>query len=162
MAHLKKVKREIDRILRMEMKKPPPKLSADQAKDFGDPTVPCHICEKPVTCTLTGQDYRTHLHRLEGLDKLGPAVRDHDHVTGKLRGKAHYKCNQDYRLPSVYRLPVFAHNLAAYDVSRYIYACPLLYFFVSFFSCLCQPEQVCAANASRRAAEQHRGAGEQQ
>ena len=121
MAHLKKVKREIDKILRMETVKAPPKLSPSQEKDFRDPTVPCHICEKPVTCTLTGQDYRRHLHSLEGLDKLGPAVRDHDHFSGKLRGKAHYKCNQDYRLPSVYRLPVFAHNLASYDVSRYIY-----------------------------------------
>ena len=43
-------------------------------------------------------------------------VRDHCHVTSKLRGAAHNKCNINLRLPK--KLPVVFHNLQGYN--RYI------------------------------------------
>ena len=40
-------------------------------------------------------------------------VRDHCHVTGKLRGAAHNKCNLKLRI--LRKLPIFFHNLQGYE-----------------------------------------------
>ena len=40
-------------------------------------------------------------------------VKDHCHVTGKLRDAAHNKCNINLRLPK--KLPIIFHNLQGYD-----------------------------------------------
>jgi hypothetical protein len=44
---------------------------------------------------------------------LGDKVRDHCHITGKLRGAAHNRCNRRYRLTK--NIPVVFHNLGGYD-----------------------------------------------
>ncbi|XP_054272892.1 uncharacterized protein LOC128993158 [Macrosteles quadrilineatus] len=59
----------------------------------------CHICGKEFT-----------------EDK--PFVRDHDHLTGKLRGPAHNACNLNFRKPHF--LPIFIHNLSGYDTHLFI------------------------------------------
>ena len=131
MSYLKQAKRTIDYILEHQTHKRPPQLTASQEVIFADKTVPCHICQKPITCTLSVEEYKKNISNLEGYDQLGPVVRDHCHFSGAIRGKAHYKCNMAYRLPSVYRLPVFAHNLASYDVSH-----REMPSFFSFFLCI--------------------------
>ena len=40
-------------------------------------------------------------------------VRDHCHLTGKIRGAAHEVCNLKYRVPKFF--PVVLHNLSGYD-----------------------------------------------
>ena len=40
-------------------------------------------------------------------------VRDHDHVTGKYRGSAHWNCNINLKL--IKKFPVIFHNLKCYD-----------------------------------------------
>ena len=52
-----------------------------------------------------------------------PAVRDHDHLTGKYQGAAHNKCNLQYKYQKfnnnkqspTYIVPVVFHNLRGYD-----------------------------------------------
>lgn len=59
----------------------------------------CHICGKEFT-------------------EEKPMVRDHDHLTGKLRGPAHNACNLNFRKPHF--LPIFIHNLSGYDTHLFI------------------------------------------
>lgn len=66
-------------------------LSEEETKAFQE-SIKCHICNKEL-----GED----------------TVRDHCHVTGKLRGAAHSNCNLNFRLRE--RIPVFFHNLKGYD-----------------------------------------------
>ena len=40
-------------------------------------------------------------------------VRDHCHITGKYRGKAHQDCNFNFKLTD--KIPVILHNLRGYD-----------------------------------------------
>ena len=61
----------------------------------------CHICGKKYT----DKDVR---------------VRDHCHITRKLRGSAHQECNLKLRIkPENLKMPVIFHNLRGYD-SRFI------------------------------------------
>ena len=53
----------------------------------------CWICEKLI-------------------DQDGKKVRDHCHVTGKLRGAAHWSCNINFQLTK--KIPVIFHNLKGY------------------------------------------------
>ena len=54
----------------------------------------CWICEKLI-------------------DDDNEKVRDHCHVTGKLRGAAHWSCNINLQLTK--KVPVIFHNLRGYD-----------------------------------------------
>ena len=82
--------------------------------------------EKPMV--LTAEDACKHVIATECficeeliLDE--PAVRDHDHLTGKYRGAAHSKCNLQYKYQKInnskqspsYMVPVVFHNLRGYD-----------------------------------------------
>lgn len=62
----------------------------------------CHIC---------GEEFNISQKR-NIIDK----VRDHDHLTGKYRGPAHFDCNLKWRInPEKIKIPVFFHNLRGYD-----------------------------------------------
>ena len=57
----------------------------------------CHICGEKYT----DKDVR---------------VRDHCHITGKLRGSAHQECNLKLRIkPEDIKIPIIFHNLRGYD-----------------------------------------------
>ena len=45
-------------------------------------------------------------------------VRDHCHLTGKIRGAAHDACNLKYKIPKFF--PVVLHNLSGYDSQLFI------------------------------------------
>ena len=45
----------------------------------------------------------------------GEKVRDHDHLTGKYRGAAHYICNINCKQRSSSFVPIFFHNFSGYD-----------------------------------------------
>ena len=58
-------------------------------------------------------------HICEGVIKPGEKmVADHEHLTGVYRGKAHNRCNLNYRV----QIPYFFHNLKHYDVHLLISA----------------------------------------
>lgn len=58
-------------------------------------------CEK--ICSICGDEFKS----------FEPWVVDHCHLTMKIRGKAHNKCNLAYRTPRF--VPVFFHNGSKYD-----------------------------------------------
>ena len=74
-------------------------LSKEEEKEFQSATI-CHICEKKLS-----------------MDKKSK-VRVHCHFTGKYRGAAHNKCNNECRKPLI--LPVIFHNLQGYDSHLFI------------------------------------------
>lgn len=43
---------------------------------------------------------------------------DHDHVTGKIRVRAHIGCNKKFYLET--EVPVFFHNISKYDAHLFI------------------------------------------
>ena len=45
-------------------------------------------------------------------------VRDHCHLSGKMRGTAHNKCNLEYRVPKFF--PVVMYKLSGYDSHLFI------------------------------------------
>jgi len=55
----------------------------------------CYICNAPFTSN-------------------DPAVVDHNHLTGEVRGIAHQSCNVNYNLSHSF-VPVFIHNMRGYD-----------------------------------------------
>ena len=59
------------------------------------------ICNNSHICWICKQELN--------MDK----VRDHCHVTGRIRGAAHNKCNINLRLPR--KLTIIFHNLQGYD-----------------------------------------------
>lgn len=66
----------------------------ERAKLFAEQTL-CCIC-------------RRRLHSLEGRICV-----EHSHITGRVRGLAHAKCNLRRRMPRT--LPIFLHNMGSYD-----------------------------------------------
>lgn len=75
-------------------------LTAQQKLSFSNATA-CHICEKPFN-----------------VDDV--KVRDHCHITGKMRGAAHLNCNLNYKIRSI--VPVVLHNLSNNDANFLIKA----------------------------------------
>jgi hypothetical protein len=67
------------------------KMSGSDGQAFKK-AINCHICNKEL-----------------GKDR----VRDHCHVTGKIRGEAHNDCNINYKFMG--RIPLVFHNLRGYD-----------------------------------------------
>ncbi|KAJ8949419.1 hypothetical protein NQ318_007519 [Aromia moschata] len=59
----------------------------------------CGICEKPF---------------LEGEQR----VKDHCHLTGKIRFHAHSTCNLNYKIPNF--IPIIFHNMSGYDCHMFI------------------------------------------
>ena len=70
----------------------------------------CHICGEGFTKTF--DEYKKYKEEHKKLHPEHP-VRDHCHLSGKFRGKAHNQCNLLYRQRSVF--PVIFHNLKGYD-----------------------------------------------
>lgn len=64
----------------------------------------CHICGNDNF--VENKDTDKKVHPLS-------AVFDHDHLTGKFRGKAHSECNIKLQIKKVF--PVFFHNARGYD-----------------------------------------------
>ena len=62
-----------------------------------DSSTLCHICNEEL-----------------GKDR----VRDHCHLSGKIRGAAHEICNLKYKVPNFF--PVVFHNLSGYDSHQFI------------------------------------------
>lgn len=58
-------------------------------------------CEK--ICSICGKEFGS----------FEPWVVDHCHLSMKIRGEAHYKCNLAYRTPRF--IPLFFHNGPKYD-----------------------------------------------
>ena len=71
-------------------------------------------------CWICGDEFKDyHPGDTGGLWK----VRDHDHLTGKYRGAAHSKCNQQLRISPYHTpIPVFFHNLKNYDAHHLVTA----------------------------------------
>ena len=93
--------REDTRPLLENMRKVKPmELTIQQQEQFSKLTKDdaCYLCTKPFGLNQAGKT-----------DK----VRDHDHITGKYRGAAHYCCNINAKQPKT--IPVFFHNLKGYD-----------------------------------------------
>lgn len=72
------------------------RLTAQEERDYITETK-CHICGEGFTNV-----------------KNWP-TRDHNHLTGDYRGKAHNSCNLKYQITNV--IPVFFHNLTYYDAA---------------------------------------------
>jgi len=68
-------------------------IMTDEDNETYKNSTKCHICTK---------------------DLNNDKVRDHDHLTGKFRGAAHYNCNINYNFKN-YKIPIFFHNLRGYD-----------------------------------------------
>ena len=68
-------------------------IMSEEEKEFQSSDI-CWICEKLI-------------------DDDNEKVRDHCHVTGKLRGAAHWSCNINLQLTK--KVPVIFHNLRDYD-----------------------------------------------
>ena len=68
-------------------------IMSEEEKEFQSSDI-CWICEKLI-------------------DDDNEKVRDHCHVTGKLRGAAHWSCNINLQLTK--KVPVIFHNLRGYD-----------------------------------------------
>ena len=60
----------------------------------------CSLCEQPFA---------------EGALRTEGKIRDHDHLTGKYRGAAHYICNINCKQRSSSFVPRFFHNFSGYD-----------------------------------------------
>ena len=72
------------------------------------------------TCWICGGDFKPYSN---GDSEALWKVRDHDHLTGKYRGAAHSKCNQQLRISPYHTpIPVFFHNLKNYDSHHLISA----------------------------------------
>ena len=79
-------------------------------KHFNKPLVMTEVDEQHFKtmdgCHICGEKYT---------DK-DVCVRDHCHITGKLRGSAHQECNLKLRIkPENLKIPVIFHNLRGYD-----------------------------------------------
>ncbi len=75
-----------------------PKLNDEELLEFNNSNK-CHFCNKVFTET----DIK---------------VRDHCHITGKLRGAAHQLCNLKVR--TSLKIPIFFHNGSGYDFKHFI------------------------------------------
>jgi hypothetical protein len=84
-----KLEKQIQQIVKISV----PMNEEERQKAKQGRTLDCYLCGKQ-------------------LEEVG--VADHDHFTGKYRGRAHNKCNLNYNLKN-YMIPVFFHNLKGYD-----------------------------------------------
>ena len=67
---------------------------SEEEEQFQSSSNTCWICKKLI-------------------DDDDEKVRDHCHVTGKVRGSAHWSCNINLQLTE--KVPVIFHNLRGYD-----------------------------------------------
>ena len=97
--------------IRKDLKNARPLEMTKEEQEAYNNTGKCWICDGPFT------DYNPG-------DKGGMwKVLDHDHLTGRYRGPAHSKCNQQLRIePYRTPIPVFFHNLKNYDAHHLISA----------------------------------------
>ena len=124
---LEQINEKIKNVKRLYKNKKPPPLSAAQRDYFEQPSPTCHICEKPIKCQLTKEQWseaRQNPSQIpDGISNedmlLGPKVRDHNHLTQEYRGPAHSTCNINFMKKMQWQHPVFVHNLEGYD-GKYI------------------------------------------
>ena len=91
---LNAIKNEEQKIKDVLAKPKKMKMTGEDWKNYRK-TTKCHVCEKPFN---------------------GDSVKDHCHITGNYRGRAHNACNLKLRLsPKFTPIPVVFHNLRGYD-----------------------------------------------
>jgi hypothetical protein len=83
----------------------------------------CHKECSPFTeeqrLTVTRDYYPKDFNKLKECSRCNKSMwadkkcHDHDHITGKYRGSAHYLCNLNYKLPDF--ITCYAHNGSKYD-----------------------------------------------
>lgn len=78
-----------------------------------DQTTECHICgEGGFVSSEEDKQYRAANNGAPHPDSVD---RDHDHLTGLFRGKAHHSCNLDYHNNNIFAC--LFHNLRGYDAN---------------------------------------------
>ena len=70
-------------------------------------------CRAATTCHICGEEGFVFEN-----NHAKSKVLDHCHLSGKIRGAAHNKCNLDYKV--IKFIPVIFHNLSGYDGHLFI------------------------------------------
>jgi hypothetical protein len=90
-----KIQNAYSRLLFKVSKQAVPFVHTREIEEMRQNATRCYICNAPFTTS-------------------DPAVVDHNHLTGEVRGIAHQSCNANYNLSHSF-VPVFIHNMRGYD-----------------------------------------------